>query len=140
VVRGRRHILLRTQALCASATRAISLALPAKLQADLARSLAEAHQRGVSLNISDPASATTIELLVDQREALLGTLAPEESCQAVLSSNPALIAALTASFAPAQPASVDHLSSTNSTQPDWLEWENRKQQRLRKNHADQRSA
>ncbi|SRR5258707_8403413 len=143
VVRGRRHILLRAQALCASATRAVSLALSTKLQADLARSLVEARQRGVSLSISDPASAATIELLVDQREALLGTLAPEESCQAVLSNNPALIAVLTASFAPAQheqPTPADEPASMNFASPDWLEWENRKQQRLRKNHVDQRSA
>jgi HTH-type transcriptional regulator, sugar sensing transcriptional regulator len=143
VVRGRRHILARAQALCAAATRTIYLALPEKQLADISASLTEARQRGVALNSTRGTDATTIGLLIDDREALLGTLAPEDSCQAVFSNNPALIAALTASFAPAQSAPTEYPTeqqSAQATQPDWLEWENRKQQRLYKSRHDQRIA
>ncbi len=143
VVRGYRHILARAQTLCTTAMQTIYLALPEKPLAEISASLTEARQRGVTLNITRGTDTTPLWLLIDGREALLGTLVPEENCQAIFSSNPALIAALTASFAPTQAAPIEHPAeqqSTNSTQPDWLEWENRKQQRLYKSRSDQRIA
>lgn len=143
VVRGRRHIMARAQALCASATHTISLALSEPHLVDISASLAEARRRDIALTVENAPGTDTIGLLVDGREALLGTLLPEESCQAVLSSNPALIAALNASFATHQLASTiqaDEQPHAQLAQSDWLEWENRKQQRLRKNRPDQRIA
>lgn len=151
VVRGQRHILVRAQTLCAQATRTISLALPEKLLSEFSANLAQARQRGchVSLSFTNPASsnsAATITLLIDEHQALLGTLTPEDISQAVFSDNPALIAALTASLTPAQTAQnvstapANEQAPAESTRPDWLEWENRKQQRLRKNRTDQRIA
>jgi hypothetical protein len=60
----------------------------------------------------------------------------------VFSSNAALLATLAASFAsPSPPASVQaDEQSSSAAQPDWLEWETRKQERLRKNRLDQRIA
>ena len=143
VVRGQRHILTRAQALCATAMQTISLALPEKQLALMSDSLTEARQRGVALNITHSLSANTIGLLIDNREALLGTLVPDDTCQAVFSTNPALVATLTASFAPTQSPAVKQITEqthTDSTQPDWLDWEIRKQQRLHKNRSDQRIA
>lgn len=137
VVRGHRHIMIRAHRLCASATQSIALMLPEKQFREFSESLAEARQRGVSLAISYSASAATFWLLVDQREALLGTLAPEEHCQAVFSSNAALVAALTAS--PVHASSPEQ-APLPEKQPDWLDWENRKQQRLHKSRLDQRIA
>lgn len=145
VVRGHRHILSRAQALCAAATQTIYLRLPETVLADFSDCLSAARQQGcrVSLSFTNRADAATIGLLVDGREALLGTLAPDENSQAVYSSNPALIAALTALSAPAQSAPGaphDEQPSTNSAPPDWLEWEKHKQQRLRKDRSGQRIA
>jgi predicted transcriptional regulator len=143
VVRGYRHILLRARALCTAATQALILVLPEKLRAELTTELAEAQQRGVSLTLAPASSAATFWLLRDEREALLGTLTPEDQCQAILSANPALLAVLTTSLssAPAT-ASAPGEEQRDSTekQPDWLEWEQRKQQRLRKGRNDQRIA
>ena len=145
VVRGRQHILIRAQALCATATRTIDLVLAETQLADLSENLANARTRGCAvsfsaINTADPASLATIRLLIDGREALLGTLAPEHNCQAVVSSNPALIAAVSTSFAPAPAAPPVKQTPPHDAPPDWLEWENRKQQRLRKNGLDQRIA
>lgn len=142
VVRGSRHILTRAQVLCSRATQTIYLALAEKQFANLSENLAEARGRGctVSTNLTSTTGTATIWLLIDEREALLGTLAPEDSCQAVFSSNPALIAALITSLAPAPLSQSGAQPPANSTPSDWLEWENRKQQRLRKNLLDQRIA
>lgn len=143
VVRGHQHILARAQALCATATQTIFLELPEQQLAAISGCLTEARQRGISLNLMHTTGVNTIKLLVDNREALLGTLAPEDNCQTVLSTNPALVAALIASFAPAQSAptgQVTEQTNPDTTSPNWLEWENRKQQRLYKNRSDQRIA
>lgn len=148
VVRGRRHILARARTLCAEARRTIHLALPEKLHAEMADSLAQARQQGchVSLSLTDATDgdgAETLRLLVDERAALLGTLTPEEGCQAVFSSNPALLATLSAAFVHTQAPSTVQTSeqpASPAAQSDWLEWETRKQERLRKNRSDQRIA
>lgn len=143
VVRGSRHMLLRAQALCAAATQSLALVLPEKLREELATELAAARQRGVILTLAPTSNAATFWLLRDQREALLGTLLPEEHCQAVLSANPALVAVLMAAFATAPTASGAagiEQAGAEEKQPDWLEWEKRKYLRLRKDHIDQRIA
>lgn len=144
VIRGRAHILARVKVLCEQARETLHLSLPEVYLGETSDKLAEARGRGcsVSLLTNDAPGPATLALLVDSREGLLGTLEPEESCQAVLSANPALLAALAASFTPARlapPAKPD--ASLAAEEPsDWLAWENRKQQRLRKNQTDQRIA
>lgn len=145
VVRGRRHILARAQALCAAATRSIQAALPSAELAALTESLAQARKRGCSVSlIAEHVSETaTLSLLIDGREALLGTLAPEESCQAVLSANPALLMALTGLFSQRQSLEStlpEEAVPTQQAEFDWLEWEKRKQQRLRKNQSERNIA
>lgn len=146
VIRGRQHILARVKTLCLTATQSLQLVLPTTYFAEIATCLTEARQRGcrVALNIGHLPDEANISLLTDSREGLLGTLAPEDSCQAVLSANPALLVALVASFPSAQnpsdPRSAEQMRSADIEQSDWLEWENRKQHRLWKNHADRRLA
>jgi hypothetical protein len=74
-------------------------------------------------------------LLVDDYHALVGTLAPAESCQAVTGTNPALAAAARAYFrAPAlalAPPSAPAIPGADDTaRLGWLAWESRKQRRL----------
>lgn len=143
VVRGYRHILVRARALCAAATQSLALALPEKLRAELGEELTAARLRGITLSFAPLSSAATFWLLMDQREALLGTLTPEEHCQAVVSANPALSAALMAAFVSALATSGESAveqTEVTEKQPDWLEWEQRKQLRLRKARIDQRIA
>jgi sugar-specific transcriptional regulator TrmB len=143
VVRGRHHILARAQALCAAAGEMLQLAIPESSRADFAVSLAQASRRGCSISlIVEPSPAVpTISLLTDGREALLGTLTTEG--QAILSRNPALLSLLASFFRQMRPAAVTSLDEqppARSQEGDWLEWEKRKQQRLRKNHADRHIA
>lgn len=146
VVRGRQHILARARALCATATHNVQLALPEPYMAELSTGLAEARRRGCHIMlISDTSDIAQLRLLIDTREALLGTLEPAESCQATLSANPALLATLTSSFtalrlSPLAEAHGHNTPPADEGKRDWLEWENRKQQRLWIITTDQRIA
>ena len=146
VIRGRQHILLRARTLCTTAARTVQATLPESFLEDVAEGLAEARRRGcsVSLNLESTPGAANLSLLIDNREALLGTLTPEENCQAILSTNAALLAALTTSSSLTQslpPTKKDEQAMPGEPEhPDWLEWENRKQQRLWKQRSDQRIA
>jgi sugar-specific transcriptional regulator TrmB len=137
VVRGRQHILARAQALCATASRTLQVALPADARDDLAVSLAQAYRRGIHLLVvARPFSIVPgIALLVDESQGLLGTLTPDG--QAVLSQNSALQALLTDFFRQPHPAThLDEQWPASSHESDWLDWEKRKQQRLREVHVD----
>jgi sugar-specific transcriptional regulator TrmB len=139
VVRGHQHILARAQALCATARATLHLALPESARAEFAVSLAQASRRGcsISLAVEPSPGVPTLALLTDGREGLLGTLASEG--QAILSRNPALLALLACFFRQAQAGTVmplDEHPPTRSSEDDWLEWEKRKQQRLRRDHMD----
>lgn len=146
VIRGHAHILKRIKVLCEQARETLHLSLAETYLGEISGELAEARGRGCSVSLFNNAPGlATLALLVDSREGLLGTLEPEDNCQAVLSANPALLAALAASFTPARLAlptapAEQNPSPSSEEQSDWLEWENRKQQRLRKNQADQRIA
>ncbi len=142
VVRGRQHILARVKTLCTTATQTVQLALPKACLDELTDSLAQARQRGctISLNTEQTSGATNVSLLIDGREGLLGTIAPEASCQAVLSTNPSLLAVLASFFQPARLTPViqtteQMVPSPSDEQSNWLDWENRKQQRLWKSRA-----
>jgi sugar-specific transcriptional regulator TrmB len=137
VVRGREHILARAQALCVAASQTLKLALPTDARDDLAVSLTQAHLRGIQLLVvAEPFSVVpTIALLVDESQGLLGTLTGDG--QAVLSQNPALLALLTGFFRQAHlRTQQDEQWPAPSDESDWLDWEQRKQQRLRETHTD----
>ena len=136
VLRGQQHILARTQALIASAQRSIYLKLPANYSTVLVDMLALARASGCrvfqSATVSGDTGSELVLLLIDGREALVGTLEPAERCQAVTSANKALVAALDGYFA--QQMSPVHIISSGvvlqDEQLDWVAWENRKQRRL----------
>ena len=89
-----------------------------------------------------------IMLLVDDREALANTLTPTIYCQTVVSSNQAIVTALSGFFA--QQSLVENAISTSpwETTPqidqndrlDWVAWEDRKQRRLWRLGTDNRVA
>ncbi|HET8846071.1 MAG TPA: helix-turn-helix domain-containing protein [Ktedonobacteraceae bacterium] len=150
VVRGHQHILTRAQALCSTAMQNLQIALPERYTETIATRLSEARQRGCAITLltQNERESQAILLLIDGREALLGTLGPGEHCQAVVSANPALLTLLLWYFSTtsvqlttATPSNVQTASyQDKDTESDWLVWENRKQQRLWKNRADQRIA
>jgi len=150
VLRGRQNILARVQALIAEAQRTIYLSLPTNYEAEVVDLLAFARARGCSIfrprtAITGKAGAEHILLLVDDREALVGLLAPTESCQAVISANEALVETLKGRFTNQMPARMPIPSiSTETTQQsdrlDWLAWEDRKQRRLWRLKTADRSA
>lgn len=148
VIRGRQHILARARAMLADAQQEIGLYLPPGYDAELAESLALARGKGCRI-LRAPASgqgyADVVLLLVDDREALAGTLTPVERCQAVVSTNRALVTVLASYFAQQSPEEIPTaLSSTVTTSQDdrldWIAWEERKQRRLWKLHNDNRVA
>jgi len=140
VLRGRQHILARMRTMIADAQRTIDLSLPGKYEEEAADALALAQARGCSLfrptlAIGKDADAELLLLLIDGREALVGTLAPVRVCQAVVSANQALVAVLGRYFA--RPLSIVTSVPATSTQVgqrndqlDWVAWEDRKQRRL----------
>ena len=150
VLRGRQHILARVQALIAESQQTIQLSLLANSEPEVVDLLTRARTRGCSVFRLTTASvgnggAEHVLLLVDDREALVGLLAPAEGCQAVISANEGLVAALRGYFANQVPAKVSAPSiSTEARQQNdqlaWLAWEDRKQRRLWSVKKDNRIA
>ena len=150
VLRGRQHILARARAMAAEAQRTIGLYLSPGYDAELAAALALAREKGCQITRASTAAqshadADVILLLVDDREALAGTLAPADRCQSVVSANRALISALSHYFG--QQLSVEEPTPVTSTvttgqsdQLDWVAWEDRKQRRLWSPGTDNRVA
>ncbi len=150
VLRGRRHILARARAMAAEAQRTIRLYLSPGYDAELAAALALAREKGCQITRASTAvqshtDADVILLLVDDREALAGTLTPADRCQSVVSANRALITALSHYFG--QQLSVEESTPVTSTvttrqseQLDWVAWEDRKQRRLWRPGSDNRVA
>jgi hypothetical protein len=116
------------------------LALSAALahSATLEQALTHARDRGcriTELLDGQLGDAETVLLLVDEREAMVGTLVPAERAQAVASANPGFIAVLMRCCAPPLVFSTLHTSEAGmAAKPaqslDWLDWEERKQRRL----------
>lgn len=135
VVRGQQNILAQARAMIANAQATLDLTLPTHW--DVADSLTQANARGCRLfRASTEDQDSSIVLLVsDGREAMIGTVAPLDSCQAVVSSNRALLDALHGYFLYRQsPGRAISEVSARSAQPrdvDWIDWETRKQRHLR---------
>jgi sugar-specific transcriptional regulator TrmB len=139
VLRGRQHILARTQTLIAEAQQAICLSVPASCDAEVVAALAHARMRGCQ--VFQPAATVSnaglelILLLVDSHDALLGTLESTGHCQAIISANTALVTALSAYFAQQIPAktlvsTTSSVATQQNNRLDWVAWEDRKQHRL----------
>ncbi|GCE21424.1 TrmB family transcriptional regulator [Dictyobacter kobayashii] len=135
VVRGQQHILAQAETLISQAQTSLDLIIP--MHHELAATLDQARARGcrifhAPIDIQDD---NVVLLIRDEREALVGTLIPHESCQAVLSSNQALLETLRGYFlyrqSPGwQPAEVA-AASTRQQDVAWMDWEARKQRQLR---------
>jgi hypothetical protein len=147
VVRGRTNVLARARALIGEAQNGIVIGLSGGDGA-LLEALDGARARGCQLtarHLDDPwresagetAPPELIVLLVDGREALVGTLSPAAHCQAVATANPALAlavrGALTSRDAARTGAAVqlsEPIGPGTERGVDWLAWEERKHQRL----------
>lgn len=150
VLRGRQHILARVRALLAEAQQSIDLSLPQESSPEVADALALARSHGcrvsrVASAYNGQADVGAIQLLVDGRIALVGTLTPAEHCQAVISANSAFVTVVDAYFIHQVP--VQSAAIVTSSQPersndplDWMAWEERKQRRLWSLNAGNRSA
>lgn len=135
IVRGRKNILERSREFIVAAHDHLELSVPASCTIVLADELKRAHERGVHILHLTNQSTHPLESIVmmrDDGEALLGMLAPVETCQAVVSSNDALIAVLGGYFEnihdltsmPVAPVTVQQDAA-------WMDWETRKHDRLR---------
>jgi sugar-specific transcriptional regulator TrmB len=136
VLRGRSAILARATSMIDAARQAIELSLPADGSGAVIDALAAARLRGCRvLRLAVPEGTETIMLLVDGREALVGTLAPADRCQAVVTGNPALVAAVGGYFAHRSPGAAPSAPESSvvaeQRRVDWIDWEERKQRRLR---------
>jgi predicted transcriptional regulator len=145
IVRGQHNILTQMRAMIAKAQATLDLILPPDY--NVSDSLAQANVRGcrifhASTVGQDVRHAGTVLLVCDDREALVGALAPPDSCQAVISSNIALLDALHGYFLHRQAPGVPG-SSAESSRPhdvDWMDWEIRKQRHLRSLSMENRVA
>ncbi len=135
IVRGRKNILERCRRLIAAARDQLELSVSANCNIALADELKRAHERGVQILQRTNQTIHPLESILmmrDGSEALLGTLSPAETCQAIVSSNNALIAALSGYFEnihdlPFVPA----LTTPTQLDTEWMDWETRKCARLR---------
>ncbi|GCE45841.1 transcriptional regulator TrmB [Thermosporothrix hazakensis] len=129
VVRGRQAILDRARAMIEGARFTVSVAGSPDCLRELSESLKQA--RGCHV-ISRQVKQGTLLLLCDDTEALVGTAEETENAQAVASSNTALLFALRGFFT--QQTLIDSAASLDTLQrseKSWLDWEERKQRRLR---------
>lgn len=146
VLRGRQHILSRVEAMIAAAQQTIDLHQSPDADADANAALARARSHGCRIVRPSAAMHTaTILLLVDGREALVGSLTPPDRCQAVVTTNAALVTAVGGYFAHQTPARESALAAsitdTDRRDPlDWVAWEERKQRRLQQQSDDGRVA
>ena len=113
-LRGREAILHRAAEMLRGAADRVELRASTDALDALAESLAMAAARGARVR-EEPVSGVGFLLVVDQA-ALLGELAPPESCLAVHSTQPGLVALLAAGEEPAPRG--------------WLDWEDAKVRRL----------
>ena len=139
VIRGQENILAQANTYIHQARRTLAASVALAHSAALEQALAQARARGcqvVQPAIDAQAGDAAIALLVvDDREAMVGTLAPAERAQVVASADPGFVAVLMRCCAPALVFNTLRTSETGLTiRPtqslDWLDWEERKQRRL----------
>jgi HTH-type transcriptional regulator, sugar sensing transcriptional regulator len=139
VVRGREHILTHANTCIARAQRTLAVQVGSAQHAFLAEALAEARERGCRIVqppfVARAEYATAMLLVVDNREAMVGTLAPADRAQAVVSTNSGFVAILAGSLAlqrglPSTQNAVSAAVAWETPALAWLDWEQRKQRRL----------
>ena len=153
VLRGYQHILIRAQTMVIDAQQTIYLYLSAAYDTELADVLARAKGKDCQIFRASPVERSqhdpdVILLLVDGLEALAGTLTSAGHSQAVVSSNQAIVTALSGFFA--EQAHIERAISSSSSvaisqndqndRLDWVAWEERKQRRLWRIGTDNRVA
>jgi hypothetical protein len=135
VMRGQQHILAQARSMIANAQETLDLKLPAHF--DVVEPLMHAQARGCRIfrPMTGEQDADIALLVRDDHEALMGTLTPSDSCQAVVSSNAALLHALHGYFvsrrSPGRAVAEVPASSSQPHNVDWIDWEARKQRHLR---------
>jgi HTH-type transcriptional regulator, sugar sensing transcriptional regulator len=139
VIRGQQHILAQANTYIAQARRTLAISGALAHSAVLEQVLAQARERGcrvVQPTIDAQAGDVAIALLVvDDREGMVGTLAPAERAQTVASADPGFVAILMRCCAPplvfnALRTSEAGMTARPTQSLDWLDWEERKQRRL----------
>jgi hypothetical protein len=123
----------------AGAQNTLELHLPVQQDSDIVQLQTVVHGQKqhlvhTRLSLSDT-WGSAILLLIDGREALAGTLTPSEQCQAVVSTNSALVALLNRYFSDAPGTAKPALTPPGKTARleehlDWIAWEERKQRHL----------
>jgi hypothetical protein len=135
VVRGQHNILAQARSMIANARETLDLKLPASV--DVAEHLLQAKARGCRIfrPMTQEQGGDIALLVCDGRQALMGTLTPSDSCQAVVSSNAALLDALHGYFvsqrSPGRAVSEVPARPSQPPDVDWIDWEARKQRHLR---------
>jgi HTH-type transcriptional regulator, sugar sensing transcriptional regulator len=135
VVRKRQNILAQAQSMIASAQSALSIVLPMTAESDVIDGLVQSQQRGCQIFRAPVSAAISLDpdvllLLRDGSQVLVGALVPIDTCQAVLSSHRALIAAVHGYFASLQSFKQSMPVPAQQQETAWLDWETRKQRRL----------
>lgn len=134
VVRGQQHILTQVKSMIAGARETLDLKLSASY--DVAEQLLQVQAQGCRIfRVTVQEQSDDIALLVrDGREALVGTLTPSDSCQAVVAANAALLDALHGYFLsrrlPDKAVFEVPASTSWPHEVDWIDWEARKQRHL----------
>jgi HTH-type transcriptional regulator, sugar sensing transcriptional regulator len=135
VVRGQQKILAQARSMITSAQETLDLKLPVHF--DVAEQLLQAQSRGCRIfrPMTEEQGGDIALLIRDGSEALVGTLTPPDSCQAVVTSNSALLDALHGYFlyrrSPGKAVSRVPARSSQPHDADWIDWEARKQRHLR---------
>jgi hypothetical protein len=138
VLRGRANVLARARATIDEAREEVVIG-QATGALELASALAAARARGcrvVEHGLDDASrQPEPIVLLADGQEGLVGTLSPAAYCQAVVTANPALALAIRGACAAesVRPTRLhEPISASDQNRLDWLAWEDRKHERLRR--------
>jgi sugar-specific transcriptional regulator TrmB len=149
VARGRQHILAQATTCIARAEHTLAVQVASAQRAFLAEALAQARKRGCRI-VQPPTdaraeSAAAVLLVVDDREALVGTLAPADRAQAVVSTNPGVVAFLAGSFTARRGSASTQQAVSGAAVRDtpalaWLDWEQHKQRRLLDPQRENRAA
>jgi HTH-type transcriptional regulator, sugar sensing transcriptional regulator len=142
VIRQRNNILTQFQNMIEHAQNSIMLTLPVDYTEHVSDALLKAQGRGCLVVRARPsidkATHAPLLLLIDNHQALIGTVEPADTCQAVSSTHEALLLAVRSYF-DAGESRVDTIGSSAhpTSAPGWLAWEERKQRRV---HIGLRSA
>jgi sugar-specific transcriptional regulator TrmB len=138
VLQGRDNVLARARAMIEEAHDTLCLATVMPLETEVEDLVALARARELRLLVGRTTGTESSRMLLvsaDRREALVGTIAPADGCQAVVSTNPALVELVHTSIAGLRPAGqVAHAPEAAETGQEpagqWLAWETEKQRRL----------